>query len=189
MAIEIPAIGVHSRLQYLGLARDGTLEVPAPGPLYDQAAWYKYSPTPGSLGPAIISGHVDSIKDGPSVFFKLGDLRPGDDVMVTRADGVVANFTVDGVRAYPKDRFPTQLVYGNTDHAALRLLTCSGPFDRVSGHYVDNVVVFASLVAPRQAAAAPTSPRFPPNPSGAEEGRSGPRRASSIGGSAVPSPR
>lgn len=148
VAIDIPAIGVHSKVQYLGLARDGTLEVPAPGPLYNQAAWYKYSPTPGSLGPSIISGHVDSINDGPSVFFKLGDLRPGDNVTVTRADGLVAIFEVDGVRVYPKDQFPTQLVYGNTDHAALRLLTCGGPFDRASGHYVDNVIVFASLVAP-----------------------------------------
>jgi sortase (surface protein transpeptidase) len=151
LAIDIPAIGVHSKLQYLGVAQDGTLEVPAPGPLYNEAAWYKYSPTPGSLGPAIISGHVDSVRDGPSVFFRLGDLRPGDNVMVARADGLVAVFKVDGVRVYPKDQFPTQLVYGNTDHAALRLLTCGGPFDRASGHYVDNVIVFASLVGPPQA--------------------------------------
>jgi sortase (surface protein transpeptidase) len=147
LAIDIPAIGVHSKVQYLGLASDGTLEVPAPGPLYNQAAWYRYSPTPGSLGPAIISGHVDSLKDGPSVFFRLGDLRPGDDVTVTRADGRAARFKVDAVRVYPKDRFPSQLVYGNTDHAALRLLTCGGPFDRASRHYVDNIIVFASLVS------------------------------------------
>lgn len=149
MAIDIPAIGVHSKLQYLGLDQNGALEVPAPGPLYDEAAWYKYSPSPGSRGPAIISGHVDSVRDGPSVFFKLGALRPGDNVMVVRADGLVATFRVDGVRVYPKDEFPTQLVYGNTDYAALRLLTCGGPFDRPTGHYVDNVIVFASLVGSR----------------------------------------
>lgn len=150
VSIDIPAIGVHSKLQYLALARDGTLDVPGPGPLYNQAAWYKYSPTPGSLGPAIISGHVDSINNGPSVFFKLGDLRPGDTVTVTRADGLAAVFNVDGVRVYPKDQFPTQLVYGNTNYPALRLLTCGGPFDRASGHYIDNVIVFASLVASQQ---------------------------------------
>lgn len=149
VAIDIPAIGVHSKVQYLGLAPDGTLEVPAPGPRYNEAAWYKYSPTPGSLGPAIISGHVDSIRDGPSVFFKLGELRPGDDVMVTRTDGLVAIFEVDEVQVYPKDQFPTQQVYGNTNGSALRLLTCGGPFDRASGHYLDNVVVFASLVGTR----------------------------------------
>lgn len=146
VSLDIPAIGVHSTLQYLGLTEQGTLEVPAPGPLYNEAAWYKYSPTPGSLGSSVISGHVDSAAQGPSVFFNLGDLRPGDEVLVTRADGLVAIFRVDGVRHYPKDDFPTRLVYGTTDHAALRLITCGGPFDFATGHYVDNIVVFASLV-------------------------------------------
>lgn len=146
IAIDIPSIGVHSVVQRLGLNADGTLEVPAPGPRYDEPAWYRYSPTPGALGPSIISGHVDSAKKGPSVFFDLGDLEPGDDVLVTREDGIVANFEVEKVRTYPKDDFPTQLVYGNTDNAALRLITCGGPFDRSSGHYDDNVIVFGSLV-------------------------------------------
>jgi hypothetical protein len=144
--IDIPAIGVRSTLQYLGLTAQGTLQVPAPGPHYNQAAWYKLSPTPGSPGPAVISGHVDSAAQGRSVFYNLGDLRPGDKVLVTRADGLVAVFGVDGVRHYPKDHFPSLLVYGNTRHAALRLITCGGPFDYATGHYVDNVVVFASLV-------------------------------------------
>ncbi len=146
VSIDIPAIDVHSTLQYLGLTEQGTLQVPVPGPHYNEAAWFKYSPTPGSLGPAVISGHVDSAAQGPSVFFNLGDLRRGDKVLVTRADGLVAVFRVDGVRHYPKDDFPTLLVYGNTDHAALRLITCGGPFDYATGHYVDNIVVFASLV-------------------------------------------
>jgi hypothetical protein len=146
VAIDIPAIGVHSTLQYLGLTAQHTLQVPAPGPHYNEAAWYKYSSTPGSLGPAVILGHVDSAAQGPSVFFNLGDLRRGDKVLVTRADGLVAVFRVDGVRRYPKNRFPTQLVYGNTDHAALRLITCGGSFDHATGHYLDNIVVFASLV-------------------------------------------
>lgn len=151
MAIDIPAIGVHSKLQSLGLMQNGALEVPALGPDYNDAAWYKYSPAPGSIGPAIISGHVDSAKYGPSVFFRLGDLRPGDEVRIARADGLVADFRVDGVRLYPKDEFPTELVYGDTEYAALRLLTCGGPFDRAAGHYVDNVIVFASLVRSFQA--------------------------------------
>ena len=155
LSIDIPRIGVHSKLQYLGLAENGELEVPAPGPRYNDAAWYRYSPTPGSLGPAIISGHVDSAEGGPSVFYRLAQLRPGDGVLVTRADGVVAEFTVSGVQAFPKDEFPTTLVYGDTDHAALRLITCGGPFNTASGHYVDNVVVFASLSGSRPAGVMP----------------------------------
>ncbi len=146
LTLAIPAIGVRSPLPHLGQAPDGTIEAPAPGPRYDEAGWYRYSPAPGSLGPAIIVGHVDSAADGPSVFFRLGRLHRGDTVLVTRVNGSVAVFTVDAVGRYPKSRFPTALVYGNTDHAALRLITCGGPFDRSAGSYLDNVVVFASLV-------------------------------------------
>jgi len=133
-------------VQYLGLTARNTLEVPAPGPYYNQAAWYEGSATPGTIGPAVMLGHVDSATDGPSVFFDLANLRPGDEVLVTRRDGMVAVFAVEAVGQYPKDHFPTQLVYGATDHAALRLITCGGTFDRVSRHYRDNIVVFASLV-------------------------------------------
>lgn len=146
VVIDVPAIGVHSTLLSVGLTAQQTLEVPAPGPDYDQAAWYQHSPTPGSLGPAVILGHVDSATEGPSVFFSLGDLQQGATILVTRADGVTAVFEVDEVRRYAKEEFPTTLVYGDTDHAALRLITCGGSFDRATGQYRDNVVVFASLV-------------------------------------------
>lgn len=146
VALEIPAIGVDADIQALGLNADGTIEVPAPGPDYDVPAWYDLSPTPGSLGPSIISGHVDSVSTGPSVFFDLDDLEPGDTVLVTREDGLVARFAVEAVRRYHKDDFPTKLVYGDTDHAALRLITCGGAFDRSSNRYVDNVIAFASLI-------------------------------------------
>ena len=80
------------------------------------------------------------------MFFELGKLRPGDRVSISRADGSVAVFVVDGVHRYAKDDFPTKLVYGDIDHAGLRILTCGGAFDSATGHYLDNVVVFASLV-------------------------------------------
>lgn len=154
-AITIPAVGVHSVLRPIGLDPDGALAVPQPGPYYNQAAWYTGSPTPGQLGPAIIEGHIDSAADGPSVFFRLGAAHPGDRIYITRADGHVATFVINAVRRYPKDQFPTATVYGNTDHAALRLLTCGGSFDQASGHYRDNTVVFAHLIG-SQPANAPT---------------------------------
>lgn len=147
VALEIGAIGVRSRLHAVGLENDGTIETPQ-GERYDEAAWYRHSPTPGSVGPSIILGHVDSAADGPSIFYRLGDLVKGDEVLVTRADGSVARFSVDSVQRYAKADFPTKLVYGDLDHPGLRLVTCGGAFDEVAGHYLDNVVVFASLVSP-----------------------------------------
>jgi hypothetical protein len=145
-ALVIPAIGVQSPIHALGLDDDGALETPEPGPRYNHAAWYRHSPTPGAMGPAILLGHVDSATEGPSVFFRLGELTPGDRVLVTRDDDSVAVFRVDHVRRYAKADFPTNLVYRDIDHAGLRLVTCGGAFDSASGHYLDNIVVFASLM-------------------------------------------
>ena len=137
VAISVPSIGVASALITVGLRPDGTLEVPE-GPDYDKAAWYDGSPRPGATGPSVIEGHVDSAENGPSVFYRLGDVRPGAEVVVERDDGTTATFRVDDVRSYPKDDFPELEVYGNTDGPELRLITCGGDFDSGSGHYVDN---------------------------------------------------
>lgn len=153
VSIDIPAIGVTSDLQYLGLAPNGTLQVPQPGPNYNEAAWYDGSPTPGQVGSSVILGHIDSAATGPSVFFRLGALVPGDAVDVTLADGTVAVFDVTGVRQYAKTTFPTVTVYGNTDFAALRLITCGGKFDYTTGHYLSDTVVFTSLASSHPATA------------------------------------
>lgn len=145
MSISIPAIGVKSEVFPIGLADDGTLAVPQPGPRLDKAAWFENSPTPGQPGPSIIEGHVDS-PEGPSVFFKLGDVRPGDRILVTRADRSRLQFTVDAVRDFAKSEFPTELVYGAKDLSvpSLRLITCSD-FDSGTRHHVGNEIVFAHL--------------------------------------------
>ena len=144
VSVAIPAIGVRSSLLRLGLNPDGTIQVPDLVTSADEAAWYKYSVTPGQIGTSVIEGHVDNYY-GPAVFFRLGALRPGNDIDVTLADGVTAVFRVTGVREYRKDQFPSEAVYGTTDYAALRLITCGGTFDYTTGHYLSSVVVFAAL--------------------------------------------
>jgi hypothetical protein len=150
VTIAIPAIGVHAPVNPIGLAADGTLAVPQPGPHLDQAAWFENSPTPGQPGPAIIEGHVDSV-EGPSVFFELGGIHPGDRVVVRRADDRVLTFKVDAVRDFPKTRFPTRLVYGGhaLSRPTLRLITCSD-YDSAIHHHLGNEVVFAHLVHARK---------------------------------------
>jgi sortase (surface protein transpeptidase) len=144
--LEIPQIDVSSDLLQLGQNPDKTVEVP-PLDRDSKAGWYKYSPTPGQLGPAVILGHVDSARYGPGVFFRLGALRPGSTLTVTRADSSAAVFRVDRVVSYPKDHFPTLEVYGNTTDSQLRLITCGGKFDLSSHNYEDNIVAFATLVS------------------------------------------
>jgi len=126
----------------LGLMPDGSLEVPPDGTL---AGWFTGAPTPGELGPAVIAGHVDWI--GPAVFHDLPLVVPGELIDVARADGSTAVFSVTEVGVYPKDAFPTEAVYGAVSFAGLRLITCDGVFDKATGHYKDNFVVFAELVS------------------------------------------
>lgn len=144
--VDIPSIGVSSSLLSLGLNPDGTMEVP-PIERNSRAGWYRYSPTPGQVGPAVIAGHIDSAEYGPGIFSRLAAMRPGEMVSVTRADNTVAVFRVQQVATYAKATFPTQTVYGDTDHPALRLITCGGSFNTATRSYRDNTVVYADFVS------------------------------------------
>jgi hypothetical protein len=146
VSVAIPVIGVRSTLLRLGLNPDGTIQVPDLSTSADEAAWYKNSVTPGQIGTSVIEGHVDS-QVGPAVFFRLGALHPGNHIDVTLADGMTAVFRVTGVREYAKADFPTEMIYGQTNYASLRVVTCGGTFDYATGHYLSSVVVFASLVS------------------------------------------
>ena len=146
VSVDIPAIGVNSRVLHVGVNADGSIQVPSLFTQANDAAWYKYSATPGQIGASVIEGHVDSYA-GPAVFFRLGALRPGDRIDVTLADGVTAVFRVIGVREYLKSNFPAAVIYQAPDYAALRLITCGGAFDNATGHYLSSTVVFASLIS------------------------------------------
>jgi len=147
--VTVGAIGVRARIIPLGENPDGTVAVP---PLSEPSlvSWFDAGPTPGQPGPAALFGHVDTAATGPAVFFRLGDLRPGDTVRVTRADHQVAVFRVYRIATFAKDAFPTRLVYGPTAGPQLRLITCGGPFDAAAGSYLDNVVAFARMTGTRR---------------------------------------
>ena len=138
----IPKIGVNTRLIRLGLTASGAMAVPATTKV---AGWYTRSPRPGAIGPAVIAGHVDSYH-AEGIFFRLRQLRPGDRAYVVRSNGTLAVFRITSVRLYRKARFPFQAVYGPAPYPALRLITCGGTFDWSTGHYLSNVIVFATLV-------------------------------------------
>lgn len=125
----------------LGLNEDKTVSVPDS---YTEVGWYTYGATPGEIGPAVILGHVDSY-EGPAVFFSLGQLEEGDEVMVERADGTTATFVVESKERVPQDNFPTEKVYGQIDYAGLRLVTCSGVFNKGTQEYSHNLIVYARL--------------------------------------------
>jgi LPXTG-site transpeptidase (sortase) family protein len=140
----IPKIGVDAPFTDLVLAPDGRLQ-PPPAADTNLVGWYANGPSPGERGTAVIAGHVDT-KTSAAVFVYLSELAKGDTFQVVRADGSTASFLVDSAETFAKDRFPSDRVYGDTDQAQVRLITCAGDYDRTVHDYKDNLVVFAHLV-------------------------------------------
>lgn len=141
--VVIPAIGVRSDLEDLTLTGDGSLSPPQD---YRRAGWFAAGTEPGQPGPAVIAGHVDS-PYGEAVFTRLDELAVGDEVTVERVDGSPVTFRVTAIGRYPKAEFPTDEVYGPVPGPELRLVTCDGTFNRSTHHYLDNLVVYATLAA------------------------------------------
>lgn len=140
-SVAIPALGVDSTLESLALDGTGRLTAPVD---YDLAGWYAGGVVPGEVGPAIIAGHVDS-PSAPAVFAGLGSLAVGDEIVVTLSDGSMRVFAVSDSIQSAKAEFPTSSVYSNVPMPELRLITCGGVFDPSTGHYLDNLIVFAEL--------------------------------------------
>ena len=143
VSLTIPLIGVRTQLITLGLTSAGELQVPSTTSV---AGWYTGSPRPGAIGSSVIVGHIDSLT-GPGVFYRLSELKAGDKVYVKRSDWTLVEFRVTSVQTYLKDRFPTEEVYGPVPDPELRLITCGGAFDAAVGHYLSNIVVYATEVS------------------------------------------
>ncbi|MEU4660042.1 class F sortase [Streptomyces sp. NPDC023723] len=141
--LQVPAIGVDTPVLRLGLAPDGSVQVP-PVTAHDRAGWYEHSPTPGRLGPSVLLGHVTVGEYGDGVFRRLAELRRGDRAVARLENGTAVEFEVTAVRTVAKSDFPTEEVYGDVDRPELRLITCGGP--RTGDGYADNVIVFAARV-------------------------------------------
>lgn len=143
VALEIPALGLDTRLAGLHTDAGGALQVDEDA---SRAGWYVDGPAPGDLGPAVLAGHLDS-RAGPGVFAGLDRLHLGDRIGVRRADGTHVVFVVREVTTYVKRDFPTARVYVGNGTATLRVITCGGAFDPRTGRYRSNTVVYADLVA------------------------------------------
>ncbi|MEU9700857.1 class F sortase [Streptomyces sp. NPDC047981] len=141
--VRVPAAGVDTGpVLDLGLAADGTVEVPSVAQA-DRIGWYDKGVTPGQTGPAVLIGHFDTER-GPAVLKDVAKVRVGDEITVTRADGTDAVFRVRELEQVDKKAFPTQKVYGDTTRPELRLITCGG--ELVDGHRPDNIILYADLV-------------------------------------------
>ncbi|MEV6317983.1 class F sortase [Streptomyces sp. NPDC051776] len=147
--LVIRTAGVLAPVVERGLDAQGAVD-PPPFSTPGQVGWYGGGPTPGAVGTALLVGHVDT-HTSPAVFHRLGSVKPGARVSVARADGSIAEFTVESVDIFTKNRFDPRRVYGprKSHRAELRLITCGGTYDPKRHTYSANVVVSAYLTAVR----------------------------------------
>lgn len=142
--LRIPAIELTTdSLIALGRTPSGVTEVPGHA---RAIGWLDETRTPGERGASVLAGHVDFAYER-GAFFRLPELRPGDEVAVGRTDGSTAVFTV-----YRIERVPTDSAYAlaaaHTRHPDLRLVTAASHADVAAGD-TDAIVVSARLTAKR----------------------------------------
>ncbi|WP_299527779.1 class F sortase [uncultured Streptomyces sp.] len=143
--VEIPSVDIDAPVVRRALDSSGAID-PPPYEVPDTVGWYGGGTEPGAAGASLFVGHVDT-ETGPAVFYGLSTVRPGAEVEVVRADGTVAEFTVDDVQVVTRERFDARTAYGPREdgRAELRLITCGGAYDEESHAYTANVIVSAYL--------------------------------------------
>jgi LPXTG-site transpeptidase (sortase) family protein len=141
--LVVPKIGVNAPIVVLGILPDGTMASPK-GPT--EVAWYTFSSKPGEVGNVVMAGHLDYINYGAAVFYRLRDLRPGDDLQVVLSDGTQVKYVVESVTAYDEATAPIADIVGRTPNEAITLITCAGSFDRSSREYNKRLVVRGARV-------------------------------------------
>lgn len=143
--VVVAAHGIDVPVDPVGVAADGQMEIP---PLAERGGWYRFGADPGGLaGTTVVAAHVDSVASGGTgPFVRLAEVRPGDAVEVTLADGTARPYAVERVEQLPKSEARWPDVFTRDGPPRLALVTCGGTFDAGTRHYRDNVLVIATPV-------------------------------------------
>jgi len=139
--VVIPAIDVDAKMVHVGLEPNGWMEVPPLRPSLPGTS----SARPRAPTVRLWSPPTSDSKKGPDVFFHLKKLETGDEVRVYGDDGDFATFVVDSKETTAKDELPVDRIWVDSYEPLIRLVTCGGEFDRSTGHYRSNVIVYGHL--------------------------------------------
>jgi sortase (surface protein transpeptidase) len=142
IAIQIPAIDIDTAIEPVGLTANH--EIDAPRSWY-QVGWYQYGSRPGQPGTAILVGHLDTNTGAPGIFWRLGELQPGDLIWVEGEGGQSLLFQIDTLVSYPYESAPLQEIYTSAGTPRLGLVTCSGKWNAQQQIYDHRLVVYAHV--------------------------------------------
>jgi hypothetical protein len=146
VGLTVETAGIDAGIEPLRVV-NGALQDPT-GPWI--VAWYENLGGLGRIGNIVMAGHIDYWNVGPSVFYNLSTLQPGDEVVVSGADGNAYPYAVEWVQQFDSTSMPLDDVIGPTEGQSLTLITCGGAFDYVNGQYLQRTVVRANSSGPAQ---------------------------------------
>ncbi|MFN2569733.1 MAG: class F sortase [Candidatus Dormibacteria bacterium] len=138
----IPRLAIDSHTEPVGVDAQGN--VGTPNGKFCNVGWYSRGPAPGAPGNSVLDGHLDW-EGAPAVFWRLGTLKPSDEVIVKR-DGAVLHFKVENLSYVPYNAHPPGL-FDTTGKPRLSLITCAGSFDFKHATYLQRLIVNASYVS------------------------------------------
>ncbi|OHB02973.1 MAG: hypothetical protein A3B14_00840 [Candidatus Zambryskibacteria bacterium RIFCSPLOWO2_01_FULL_45_21] len=142
--IIIPAIGVDALIEDVGITRSGEMGTPDK---YQNVGWYRYGPTPGSVGNSVMAGHLDRGDDSnPAVFHDLKNLKIDDDIYVI-SEGKRIQFKVREIGLVDYHDPPLERIFGTTTKVALNLITCDGIWIPEKKTYDERLVVYTEYVS------------------------------------------
>lgn len=144
VGLAIESAGIDAGIERLRVVNGQMLDPSGPW----EVAWYENLGTLGTIGNVVMAGHIDYWNVGPSVFYNLANVQPGEEIVVTGDNGLLYPFTVEWVQQFDSESIPLDEVAGPTEGQALTLITCGGAFDYVNGHYLQRTVVRASRTGP-----------------------------------------
>ena len=147
--IEIPSIEVSAPVVALGVDADGVMQSPRDPTV---VGWYAFTSHPLDFGNAVFSGHLDDITIGPAVFWRLGDLRAGDEITVGLQDGSTVLYQVrsKALVEFDTDDATFQRIVGPTTKPSITFITCAGRFDSVARSYDQRLIVRAERTSVAQ---------------------------------------
>ena len=137
--LKIPKINVDSSVEYVGLASDGTMDVPKERA---NVAWFELGPRPGENGSAVIAGHYGINNKKTSAFDNLHRLRKGDKLYVEDEKGEIIVFVVRESRRYDPKADALGIFSSNDGKSHLNLVTCEVVWDEATQQYPKRLVVF-----------------------------------------------
>ena len=138
--VRVAALAIDAPVIEIGVDATAAMDVPEDVMI---AGWYRFGPSPGEPGSAVVTAHVDSARQGRGAFFPVRGAQPGAVVTIDYADGSQRAFEVTGRRSYPKSTLPVEELFARSGPPVLTLITCGGSFDPLARRYDENMVVYA----------------------------------------------